>query len=383
MDAPILLLFLLLGSSCGSKYETAGVMLSREYSGNLLLPGGPTAFTKLGEVQRLEGPAAAAPPPAGFLVSLSPHKSCLSSQRRQLVLVPCDLGDPAQRWAWLAGARLVHAQSSRCLWADPSPRLPGHAHPAKLSGCREAPAWSCLDTDRGFGLADTHLYLRKHATGLVVGRNLPPSEWRRYDLDPGGRERMTSLCTDAGSDAPVGLSGSAPSARTPAVSDLLDTVRVLRHVAASVAAVSDGASTAVTDIRRTRTRRSETTASATDPPVLNGSDEPLSPDMITTDQTTDQSGLNGSDEPLSPDMITTDQTTDQSGLNGSDEPLSPDTITTDQTTDQSGLNGSDEPLSPDTITTDQTTDQSGLNGSEATSLSSDTITTDQTTDHQG
>lgn len=150
-------------------------------------------------MRRFGGPAGAAgAPPAGFLVTLSPHKSCLSSQRRQLVLVPCDPADPAQKWAWLAGARLVHEQSSRCLWADPSPHLPGHAHPVKLSGCRQAPAWSCSNTGRRFGLADTHLYLRKQATGLVVGGSVPPSEWRRYDVDSGGNERMTSLCTDAG-----------------------------------------------------------------------------------------------------------------------------------------------------------------------------------------
>lgn len=181
-----------------------------------------SAFPRLGGVQGFDGPAgpAGAPPagpagagpagapPAGFLLTLSPHTSCLSSRRRQLVLVPCDLADPAQRWAWLAGARLVHAQSSRCLWADTShAHLPGHAHPAKLSGCREAPAWGCFNGGRGFGLAQTHLYLRHQEAGLVVGGDTPPPEWRRYDVDAGGNERTRSLCTDAGERRQVMVEG--------------------------------------------------------------------------------------------------------------------------------------------------------------------------------
>lgn len=47
-------------------------------------------------------------------------------------------------------------------------------------------------------MADTQLHLREHGTRLPVGGNVPPSDWRRYDGDAGGDERMTTLCTDAG-----------------------------------------------------------------------------------------------------------------------------------------------------------------------------------------
>lgn len=135
-------------------------------------------------------------PPAGFLVSPSPHKLCLSSQDHLLVLLPCDISDPAQQWAWLAGARLVHTQSSRCLWADPGLHL--SARPVALGGCGAAPAWGCSRTDGAFGLADARSYLGNPGARLLIGGKAQPSEWRRYYLDSGGNARTTSLCPDTG-----------------------------------------------------------------------------------------------------------------------------------------------------------------------------------------
>lgn len=136
-------------------------------------------------------------PPDAFLV-MSPQKLCLSSRNQRLILERCDVTNPAQQWAWLGGARLLHAQSSRCLWADPSPHLSAHARPAKLIGCREAPAWSCFNTDGALEMADTHLFLKKQGARLAIGGNMRASEWSRYDVDSGGNARMTSLCADAG-----------------------------------------------------------------------------------------------------------------------------------------------------------------------------------------
>lgn len=131
-------------------------------------------------------------PSAGFLVSLSPQTLCLSSQSHLLILLPCDITDPAQQWAWLAGARLVHTQSSRCLWADPGLHL--SARPVQLGGCGEAPAWGCSHADGAFGLADAG----KRGTRLVIGGKVQTSEWRKYYVDSGGNERVTSLCPDSG-----------------------------------------------------------------------------------------------------------------------------------------------------------------------------------------
>lgn len=130
-------------------------------------------------------------PSAGFLVLLSPQ-TCLSSQAHLLILLPCDITDPAQQWAWLSGARLVHTQSSRCLWAGPGPHL--SARPVHLGGCGEAPAWGCSDTDGAFRLADAG----KDGTRLVIGGSAQTGEWRKYDLDSEGNARMTSLCPDSG-----------------------------------------------------------------------------------------------------------------------------------------------------------------------------------------
>lgn len=131
-------------------------------------------------------------PSAGFLVLLSPQTLCLSSQAHLLILLPCDITDPAQQWAWLSGARLVHTQSSRCLWAGPSPHLSDR--PVQLGACGEAPAWGCSDTDGAFRLADA----RKHITRLVIGGSPQKAEWRKRDLHSGGIARMTSLCPDSG-----------------------------------------------------------------------------------------------------------------------------------------------------------------------------------------
>lgn len=129
---------------------------------------------------------------------LSPKRLCLLSQSQLVILGRCDVTNPAQQWAWLGGARLIHTQSSRCLWADPSPRLPVHARLAKLSDCREAPAWSCYNTNGAFGLAETHLYLKKQGSRLVIGGNVQKSEWRKYDVDSGGNRLITSLCPETG-----------------------------------------------------------------------------------------------------------------------------------------------------------------------------------------
>lgn len=127
---------------------------------------------------------------------LSPQKVCLSSQTHLPILLPCDLTDPAQEWAWLAGARLVHTQSSRCLWAGPGPRL--SARPVELGGCGEAPAWGCSHPNGAFGLADARLYLSRDGPRLVVGGNVQTPAWKKYYMDSGGNERMTSVCPDPG-----------------------------------------------------------------------------------------------------------------------------------------------------------------------------------------
>uniref|UniRef100_A0A7N6BP10 protein-tyrosine-phosphatase n=1 Tax=Anabas testudineus TaxID=64144 RepID=A0A7N6BP10_ANATE len=54
----------------------------------------------------------------------------------------------------------------RCLWADANPRLPPNVRLVKLIDCSRAPRWSCYGTQGAFGLAETHMHLRK--LGLLV-----------------------------------------------------------------------------------------------------------------------------------------------------------------------------------------------------------------------
>ncbi len=129
---------------------------------------------------------------------LTPRGLCLLNRSQAIILGRCDLTNPAQQWAWVGGARLIHSQSSRCLWADPSPHLPNHARLAKLSDCGEAPAWSCYNTLGALRLAETHLYLKKQGSRLVIGGNTQNLEWRKYDVDSGGNQQIMSLCPETG-----------------------------------------------------------------------------------------------------------------------------------------------------------------------------------------
>uniref|UniRef100_A0A4W6C8W2 protein-tyrosine-phosphatase n=1 Tax=Lates calcarifer TaxID=8187 RepID=A0A4W6C8W2_LATCA len=136
---------------------------------------------------------------------LTPQRLCLITRGQVVILGQCDVTNPAHQWAWTGEAQLIHAQSSRCLWADPSPHLPGHARLAKLSNCSRAPVWSCSGSEGAFGLAETHLYLRKLGSRVVVGGDLRSSRWRRYNMDSGGTQLITSLCPDTGEFRRTGI----------------------------------------------------------------------------------------------------------------------------------------------------------------------------------
>ncbi|XP_035521238.1 receptor-type tyrosine-protein phosphatase beta-like, partial [Morone saxatilis] len=250
---------------------------------------------------------------SGFLIMLTPRRLCLSTQNQLVILGRCDVSNPAQQWAWLGGARLIHNQSSRCLWADPSPHLPFHTRLAHLSHCSRAPAWSCYNEQGALGLADTQLYLKKLGERVVIGGNLQTSEWRKYDVNSGGNQLMTSLCP--GSDTthvstffyssthkPLGVSSTVYTLRSPAMtvtneqlSNTVKTHRTTRQVTTSKIhhSITNGASTYVNDITKPQTRRSETTdfspdVSVTELSALNGSHiTSSSPAVSTTDRFTD------------------------------------------------------------------------------------------------
>uniref|UniRef100_A0A8D3E114 protein-tyrosine-phosphatase n=1 Tax=Scophthalmus maximus TaxID=52904 RepID=A0A8D3E114_SCOMX len=123
--------------------------------------------------------------------------------------------NPAHQWAWTGGARLIHTQSSRCLWANASPLLPLHPRIPKLSDCSVVPPWSCSSTEGALGLADTHMYLMNPGSQAVVVGNLCTSGWRKYDVDPGGKWMLTSLCPDTCDPPPRRPPPRRPPPRRP------------------------------------------------------------------------------------------------------------------------------------------------------------------------
>lgn len=135
---------------------------------------------------------------ATFLIVLPSRKLCLQPQGEQVILERCDFSNPAQQWVWLGGARLIHAQSSRCLGVDLGPRLPPDARLTKLGDCGEAPAWKCNNTNGALGLAEARLYLRTQGSRLVAGGGVQTSGWRKYDVDSVGNQLMASLCPETG-----------------------------------------------------------------------------------------------------------------------------------------------------------------------------------------
>lgn len=161
---------------------------------------------------------------AGFLIVLPPKRLCLLVQNQLVILGRCDVTNPAQQWTWLGGARLIHTQSTRCLWADPNPHLPVHAHLVRLGDCDEAPAWTCYNTKGAFGLAEENLYLKEQGVQLVIGGNIQTSEWRKYDINSGGNQRMTSLCPETGEGKHCCLA--------PMMSELCFCSQIMSHVMA-------------------------------------------------------------------------------------------------------------------------------------------------------
>uniref|UniRef100_A0A7N5ZY36 protein-tyrosine-phosphatase n=1 Tax=Anabas testudineus TaxID=64144 RepID=A0A7N5ZY36_ANATE len=121
------------------------------------------------------------------------------TQNQRVVLGRCDASNPSHQWAWTSGARLVHIRSSRCLWADANPRLPPNVRLVKLIDCSRAPRWSCYGTQGAFGLAETHMHLRKLGLLVVVAENLQTGfQWKKYDVDSGGTQLVRPLCHDTG-----------------------------------------------------------------------------------------------------------------------------------------------------------------------------------------
>ncbi|XP_068169231.1 receptor-type tyrosine-protein phosphatase beta-like [Antennarius striatus] len=255
---------------------------------------------------------------SSFLIMFNPRRLCLSTSNRGIILGRCDATNPAQHWAWLGGARLLHSQSSKCLWADPSPHLPDHTRLAKLRDCSSAPGWNCYNTNGAFGLAETRMYLKKQGVRAVIGRNIQASEWRKYDIDAGGNELVVSLCDErdtthvstifySSTHKPLGVSGTTNTDMedVPAMAVTEEQLnRVRTHQTFRVTTSENHRSATdenlmfLSDTSKPRTRRSETTdynpkvsTSVTHLSSFDGHHViSSSPAIFTSDQPTDVSG---------------------------------------------------------------------------------------------
>lgn len=128
----------------------------------------------------------------------APKKLCLTTHKTTVILGQCSLTNFEQQWQWTHDMKLYHEHSSKCLWVNRSSAIPLHARLAALSDCTNAPAWKCYDTKGTFGLADKQMYLKKQGIRVVIRGDSRYSNWTRYEVDTGGNELLTSLCTRKG-----------------------------------------------------------------------------------------------------------------------------------------------------------------------------------------
>ncbi|XP_029992183.1 receptor-type tyrosine-protein phosphatase beta-like isoform X2 [Sphaeramia orbicularis] len=232
---------------------------------------------------------------SGFLMMLTQKRLCLSAHSHSVLLGRCDVSNPTQHWAWAAGSRIIHTQTSLCLWADPNPNLPRHARLASLTDCTAAPAWDCYGTKGAFGLAATSTYLKKQGQRVVMTEKAQYSDWTRYDVDSGGKNMMTSLCAKrdttpvstifySSTHKPVGHTSTDKINKSPTISvdneripTTVKTHRTTRQVTTLKVhdTIPNDASTRENDFNKPRTRRStdfnNDHTSVTDTSALNSS----------------------------------------------------------------------------------------------------------------
>ncbi|KAL6480650.1 hypothetical protein MHYP_G00116830 [Metynnis hypsauchen] len=177
----------------------------------------------------------------GFLIVHSDQSVCLTVQNAMVLLRKCDSSSSSQNWSWTAEMKLVHPQSSSCLWANPSRAVPKHTRLVRLKGCGSAPTWRCYDEHGTFGLAHWPMFLKKQGERAVVQAEPRYSSWYRRGTD--GQTALTSLCEPTG---PSTVSRSRMTKLTTTVRIPVTAGQTVTHTGYTV---------------RTRTKRTGTTGS--------------------------------------------------------------------------------------------------------------------------
>ncbi|XP_059391902.1 receptor-type tyrosine-protein phosphatase beta-like [Carassius carassius] len=206
---------------------------------------------------------------SGFLVAHADTGLCLSTHRSVVVLRKCDGTSPSQQWVWTSGSRLQHTLVSRCLWADQSSDIPLHARLVKLSTCHTAPAWTCYDQRRVFGLAETPMFLKKQGERVVVRFGQRYSNWSMMTVDSEGGQVSTSLCPSTGPStvSTMHSTGELTTLTVPvitqsrAVTHHSNTVRSRTKRTATTGLADPRTFTAKTDFQENETQTPETDSS--------------------------------------------------------------------------------------------------------------------------
>uniref|UniRef100_W5NH93 protein-tyrosine-phosphatase n=1 Tax=Lepisosteus oculatus TaxID=7918 RepID=W5NH93_LEPOC len=133
-----------------------------------------------------------------FLIAHTSKRLCLSTLNKAVVLVQCNMTSPYQQWTWTNDLKLLHLQSSLCLWFNLSSDLPRHARLAAIGRCSSAPGWKCYDDNGTFGVIDRPLFLKKQGLRVVLRGEQRYSNWTKYEVESGRKVITGSLCAKKG-----------------------------------------------------------------------------------------------------------------------------------------------------------------------------------------
>ncbi|XP_066579580.1 receptor-type tyrosine-protein phosphatase beta isoform X2 [Amia ocellicauda] len=340
----------------------------------------------------------------GFLIAHMTKGFCLSTQKKVVVVVRCNVSNPDQQWRWTRDMKLLHIHSSGCLWVNTSRALPAHARLATIDSCSTAPAWKCYDEIGAFGVMDRPLYLRKQGRRVAVKQDQRHSNWTKYEVDPGGILVKGHLCSKDGYDAFVSttpIASTSTSTSSPSITFVISSTALGRIV--SKASRQNKArptnrftykSTAPSPViihssrdketnARTRTTTIATTTPSTTPKST--TTPTTTTKSTTTPSTTPKSTTTPSTTPKSTTTksTTTPSTTPKSTTTPSTTPKStttPSTTTKSTTTPSTTPKATTTPTTtPKSTTTPSTTTKSTTTPSTTTTTTTKSTTTTTTT----
>nr|XP_015208256.1 PREDICTED: receptor-type tyrosine-protein phosphatase beta [Lepisosteus oculatus] len=189
-----------------------------------------------------------------FLIAHTSKRLCLSTLNKAVVLVQCNMTSPYQQWTWTNDLKLLHLQSSLCLWFNLSSDLPRHARLAAIGRCSSAPGWKCYDDNGTFGVIDRPLFLKKQGLRVVLRGEQRYSNWTKYEVESGRKVITGSLCAKKG----LAAERTTPIVSTPASTTSTSTTSTSTSTTSTTSTSTTSSSTSTTS---TSTSTASTTTS--------------------------------------------------------------------------------------------------------------------------